>query len=145
LTLASVPVAWQSSAPTEVDVISGDSPFSALAESVEVVSLVGSVLTLTGISASLIERGCWVANVGETPFPNIPIELHPLLQRSVITELYAGTGDKRLDGSMQLQMKLEADIKATNAPRTQGNSRPIVNRSAPGMGGGWGVGGFVPR
>lgn len=143
LTLAAVPLAWQSEAPTEVDLISSESPFSAVAESVEVVSLVGDVLTLTGISASLVEDGFWVSDVGTSPFPNIPIELHPLLQRSVVNELYTGWGDKRLQGSMKAQEKLEADLRATIAPRTQGSARPIVNRSGPGWGmGRWGRGGY---
>lgn len=137
LTLEDVPLAWQSAAPTEVDIISSESPFSAVAESVEVVSLVGSVLTLTGIDAADIEDGFWVTEVGTSPFPNIPIELHPLLQRSVVTELYGGTGDKRLKASMELQTKMENELRATIAPRSQGTSRPIVNRNGPGWGFGW--------
>ena len=58
---------------------------------------------------------------------------HPLLQRSVISELYAGTGDKRLDSSMKLQAKLESELRSTMSPRTQGSARPIVNKSGPGM------------
>jgi len=137
LTLAAVPLAWQTEAPTEVDIINSESPFSTVAERVEVVSLVGDVLTLTGISSALVEDGFWVSDVGTSPFPNIPIELHPLLQRSVVTELYAGWGDKRLQGSMKVQEKLEGDLRATIAPRTQGSARPIVNKSGPGWGMGW--------
>jgi hypothetical protein len=55
------------------------------------------------------------------------------LQRSIITELYSGTGDKRLDASMKLQTKLETDLRRTMAPRTQGTPRPIVNKYAVGM------------
>lgn len=133
LNLASVPLAWQESTPATVDIISSVSPFSVVATEVEVVSLVLNQLTLTGIDSSLVEDGFWVTDVGTNPYPNIPIELHPLLQRSVITELYSGTGDKRLDASMKLQTKLEADLRSTLAPRTQGSARPIVNPSAPGM------------
>lgn len=134
LTLTSVPLAWQTAAPTAVDVISADSPFAAIASDVTVVSLVGSVLTLSGISSALIVNGCWVTDVGTNPFPNVPIEFHPLLQRSVINDIYAGVGDKRLDASMKLQEKLEKDLRRTMAPRTQGSARPILNRSGPGMG-----------
>ena len=133
LTLDSVPLAWQETTPTAVDLISSNSPFEAVAESVTVVSLVGSVLTLSGISSALVEDGFWVSDVGASPFPNLPIELHPLLQRSVITEIYSGTGDKRLDSSMKLQAKLESELRKTMAPRTQGSARPIVNKNGPGM------------
>lgn len=134
LTLADVPLDWQDTAPTTVDLISDVSPFSTVAADVTVVSLAGSVLTLSGIDADLVEDGFWVTDPGTNPFPNVPIEFHPLLQRSVITEIFAGTGDKRLADSMKLQTKLEKDLRATMAPRTQGSARPIVNKSAPGMG-----------
>ena len=84
-------------------------------------------------STSGVTAGDWATDPGTNPFPNVPIEFHPLLQRSVINEIYAGVGDKRLDASMKLQMKLEGDLRATMAPRTQGSARPIVNRSGPGM------------
>lgn len=133
LTLADVPLAWQETTPTAVDLISNESPFSVVAENVTVSSLAGSVLTLSGISASLVEDGFWVADVGYSPLPNIPIELHPLLQQSVITTLYTGLGDKRLAGAVDLQKKMEADLRKTLAPRTQGSARPILNPNAPGM------------
>ncbi|MBK7865217.1 MAG: hypothetical protein IPJ65_42790 [Archangiaceae bacterium] len=133
LTLDSVPLAWQSETPSTVDIISNESPFVAVASDVTVVSLVGSVLTLSGIDSALVENGFWVSDVGTSPYPNVPIEFHPLLQRSVISELYAGTGDKRLDSSMKLQAKLESELRSTMSPRTQGSARPIVNKSGPGM------------
>lgn len=133
LTLDSVPLAWQSETPSAVDIISNESPFVAVASDVTVVSLVGSVLTLSGIDSALVENGFWVSDVGTSPYPNVPIEFHPLLQRSVISELYAGTGDKRLDSSMKLQAKLESELRSTMSPRTQGSARPIVNKSGPGM------------
>lgn len=136
LTLADVPLAWQSTAPTSVDLISNVSPFSPVAEDVAC-SLSGSDLTLTGISASLIEDGFWVADVGTSPYPNLPPELHPLLQQSVITTLYTSLGDARLKGAVDLQMKMEGDLRKTLAPRTQGSARPIVNPSAPGMRSSW--------
>lgn len=131
LTLSEVPLAWQSATPDSVDIISNASPFSAVATDVGVTSLVGHVLTLSApVSASVDD---WVSDVGTSPFPNVPIELHPLLQRSVITELYTGLGDKRLDGSQKAQTKLEMELRKTLSPRTQGSARPIINRSGPGM------------
>lgn len=133
LTLTDVPLSWQSSTPDAVDLISSESPFKTVASDVTVSSLAGSVLTLSGIDTSLVEDGFWVSDVGTNPFPAVPIEFHPLLQRSVINELYAGTGDKRLDGSMKLQTKLEMDLARTMSPRTQGSARPIVNKNSVGM------------
>ncbi len=144
LTLDSVPLEWQAAAPTEVDLISNNSPFSPVAESVAVVSLVGNVLTLSGISAGLVEDGFWVADVGFSPFPNIPTELHPLLELDVINTLF-GTmaGDKRGPAAAKALTEMKMSMLKMMGPRTQGNTRPIVNYNAPGMsglrwGGRWG-------
>ncbi len=144
LTLADVPVSWQEEAPAAVDLISNNSPFSVVAESVTVVSLAGSVLTLSGISTGLVEDGFWVADVGFSPFPNIPTELHPLLELDVINTLF-GTmmGDKRAKAASEARADMMAGMLKMMGPRTQGNTRPIINYSAPGMsglrfGGRWG-------
>lgn len=132
LTLADVPLAWQSSAPSEVDLISNVSPYSVVAERVEVVSLVGSVLTLTGIDAADVEDGFWVSDVGTSPFPNVPVELHPLLQQYTLCTLGQSLGDKRLDGWQRRLQQLEVKLKALIAPRVTGSARPILNPTAPG-------------
>jgi hypothetical protein len=60
LTLSSVPLAWQTAAPTSVDVISQNSPFSPVVESVGVTSLVGSVLVDATISSfSALKFSSW--------------------------------------------------------------------------------------
>ncbi len=143
LTLEAVPLAWQSSAPTSVDLISNNSPFSPIAEDVAC-SLVGNVLTLSGVSSSLLGVGQWVADVGFSPFPNIPTELHPLLELDVINTLFGTmTGDKRGPAAMKALEAMKLSMLKMMGPRTQGNTRPIVNYSAPGMsalrwGGKWG-------
>ncbi len=136
-TLSSVPIAWQESAPSSLDVISTESPFSVLQSDVNVTGIAGNVVSLDDVTTAahnaLLLGNAWLADPGSSPYPNIPIEFHPLLQRAVITEIYAGTGDKRLDSSMKLQGKLEDELRRTMAPRTQGSARPIVNRNAVGM------------
>lgn len=138
LTLESVPLAWQTTAPTTVDIISGDSPFIIIGTyTVEGLDVGAKTLDLS--SSPAIPTGltptarAWVSDSGTSPFPNIPVELHPLLQQDVITTLFIGLGDKRLDGSMKKQKMLEDNLRRTVAPRTQGQARPIVNSSAPGM------------
>lgn len=138
LTLDSVPIAWQEDTPAAVDLISSESPFQAVAEDVTVVSLAGSVLTLSGIDSDLVEDGFWVSDVGTSPFPNVPIELHPLLQQYVICTLGQSFGDARLKGWAARLDQLEKNLRRTLTPRTQGSPRAIVNRTGPGVRTRWG-------
>ncbi len=135
LTLASVPVAWQEEAPESVEIINGDSPFYSFGE-YEVVSLVGDQLALADYPVApqvLPVANAWVTDPGTNPFPNIPIELHPLLQQNVIVTLFSGLGDKRLKDAQAKLMKFESDLRKLMSPRTQGSARPILNPNAPGM------------
>jgi hypothetical protein len=81
----------------------------------------------------------WVSDVGTSPFASIPPELYPLLEQDTIVQLFGALGDKRLPAAEKRRDSLEKKAKDAMAPRTQGNSRPIVNRSGPGMRG-WGFG-----
>lgn len=137
LTLSSVPLSWQTSAPTQVDVVSGASPFSTVG-TFGVSSLVGLVLTLTSDPGLVAGAESWVADVAASPFANVPIELYPLLEQDIIVQLYSGLGDKRGPGAEKRRDALELKAKQTMAARTQGSARPIVNPNAPGMRmGGW--------
>lgn len=137
LTLADVPLAWQTTAPTEVDLVSADSPFSTIDNPLHgswaVSSLVGNTLTLVGDPSSLIDGDIWVSDVGTSPYPNIPVEFHPLLQQYVICTIGGALGDKRLDGWSKRLGQLEGKLRSLMAPRVTGSGRPILNPSAPGM------------
>jgi hypothetical protein len=113
-----------------VDLISGGSPFSKV-DTYDVLSLASDVLTLTEDPGAT--AGQYVSDVDTSPFANIPVELYPLLEQDVIVQLFTGLGDKRLPAAMARRDSLEKMAKSTMASRTQGNSRPIVNGSAPGM------------
>lgn len=141
LTLNAVPTEWQTTAPTEVDLISGTSPFSTLA-TYEVASLVTATKLLTLVGTPVLATETWVADVGASPFANVPIELYPLLELDVVATLFQGLGDKRLKGILDRKKEVEDLAKRTLGPRTSGNARPIVNPNAPGMRsfGGWGRG-----
>lgn len=139
LTLDAVPVAWQEETPDEVDLISGVSPFSKL-DTYEVVSLDVPTGVLTLAETPTLASETWAADVGAAPFANVPIELYSLLEMDVVCALLAAVGDKRLGASVKRKEELEGLAKRTLGPRTSGNSRPIVNSSAPGMrsfGGRW--------
>jgi hypothetical protein len=137
LTLDEVPLAWQEvgGTPDEVDLISARSPFSRV-ETLEVVSLVGNVLTVAAVSTTAqaaIDAGAWVADVDCSPFANVPVELYPLLEQDIICVVFAAVGDKRLKGAQDRKQELEGAAKRIMSPRASGNARAIVNSAAPGM------------
>lgn len=144
LVLDSVPAEWQATAPTQVDVISGTSPFQSVG-TFDVLSLTVSTKTLVLASAPSFTGEAWVSDVGTSPFASVPIEFYPHLEADVRVELFTALGDKRLPSAEKRRDALEQRLRVAAAPRTQGNSRPIVNPNAPGMRAAWGYWGFGRR
>jgi len=141
LTLDSVPLEWQETAPTQVDIISGVSPFQKV-DTFDVTSLVVATKLLTLTTAPTLTGEAWVSDVGTSPFASVPVELYPLLEQDVIVQLFGAVGDKRLPAAEKRRDSLEAMAKAAMAPRVTGNARVITNPSAPGM---RSLGGLWPR
>jgi hypothetical protein len=132
-TLASVPLEWQANTPAYLDVISSVNPFSTVVSSVAVTSLVGNTLTLATDPGVL--GPIWVANVNETPFPNLPIELFPLLELDALCAIFMATGDKRFQIAEKQKDDMHKLLTKSMAPRMIGNARLIVNNHAVGMNG----------
>lgn len=139
-TLISVPLEWQSAAPTKVDIINPVDPFSIIIKDAAVTSLVGKVLTLAEDPG--VVGDVYFSDPGTSPFPNIPIEFHPLLAQDVVCTLMRGLGDKRLAAQEKSQDTMEKNLKAISVVRTQGSSRPLVNPNKAGM---RGFGGWMGR
>jgi hypothetical protein len=140
--LDTVPLEWQETTPTEIDLISGESPFSVLATYGVVALNVNTHALQIDTTTPTLSGGEYVSDVGTSPFAMIPIELYPLLEVDVVATLFQALGDPRLNGILSRKKELENLIKRTLAPRTTGSARPIVNPSSPGMRSIWG---YWPR
>ena len=139
LTLDSVPVEWQATTPTSVDLISGVSPFGGIG-TFGVSSLVVATKTLVLTTSPTLTGEAWVADVARSPFASVSCELYPLLEQDAIVQFFgSGVGDKRAPAAEKRRDTLLAMVKRPMAPRTQGNAQVIVNPNAPGMRNSWGM------
>ena len=140
LTLASVPLEWQAATPTSVNIISALDPYTVIGVAA-VTSLSGSTLTLTANPntlshwSELSANGIWVADVGMSPFPQLPVCLQPLLQQHCLETIMEASGDPRLAGISKRKEQMASELKSSMEPRVQGTSRPLVNKMKAGFGG----------
>lgn len=146
LTLKTIPLNWQSAElPFNVDLISSNDPFSVTQSGLTISAIDVSTATVTinniPTGSELVNN--WIADVGFSPFPNIPVALHPLLAQDVVCTIMEMSGDPRLKGSSSKKDKLETALRTTFMPRAQGSSTVIVNPLGPGMRAGqFGFGGY---
>lgn len=92
-------------------------------------ALLGSTLTMGGPLPSDLALGDWVCLPEQTPIPQIPAELHPLLAERVAAAFLRSQGDKEgYAASKAEQSRLEADALVLLSQRIGGEVRKVINR-----------------
>lgn len=76
----------------------------------------------------------WICFAGETPIPQIPVEMHPLLAQRVTATILQGLGDPKASIAYEVAADMEKRLLKVIRPRTDGAKRVIVNRYGVGMG-----------
>ena len=98
-------------------------------------TIAGAVLTFANALPSGLAVGDYVCLAGETPIPQIQVELHPLLAQRVAYVGLMSLGHvqkaRELKGVLD---EMRADCKRILTPRDRGASRYIINRNGPGWG-----------
>lgn len=94
-----------------------------------------SLGTLTMTFADLpngLQVGDWVALTGESPIPQIPLELHPLLVERTVVKVLEAIGDREGMAAAQAKaQELEADARLVLSPRVDGEAKRVTNRGSP--------------
>lgn len=95
-------------------------------------AVVGLVVTLPVAAVQSVAVGDFVALAGESPIPQCPATLHPLLAKRVACMCLEALGDQRLGSSTKAMELMEQRVLPTLTPRAQGAPRVIVNQYGPG-------------
>lgn len=126
LATSSTPSSWGTT--LTLDVIRNAPGAEALYRS-QAVSRASNVYTLTSTEGIL--AGDWLALEGESPLPQMPVELLELLALRAAADLAVQTGAPNAQGLQMLLAKAEGEALELLAPRGE-TSRAIVSRYAPG-------------
>jgi len=94
----------------------------------------GNDVVLTAAGAALLSVGDYLCAAGETPIPQIPIEVHDLLAQAGALKMAQAQGSSRLDAIAQGLADLRAQLTVILSPRSDGSARPIISRSRIGAG-----------
>lgn len=75
-----------------------------------------------------IQVGDYICLAGETPIPQIPVELHTLLAQRTAVKILESLGDeKNLPAAAKKLQEMETNITGLISSRVQGNAKKIVN------------------
>lgn len=120
------------------DFIKANPGFDALYESATATtatasgtSWIGSVLSSNTAGAAV---GDYICLAGDSPVPQVPVELHALLSHRIVWRVLEALGDPKAAVAERTCDRLEKSVIKTLTPRVEGASRPIINYNGPGWG-----------
>lgn len=126
-TVDAIPDGWATS--TSIDLIRGVQPYG-VTSTLSMTDITGNAITL---SANTYNVGDYLCLSGDTVYPQIPEEIHPLLvQATVIKVLESMKDTQGLKIATERYAKMEDDLTTLLTPRVDGETKKIV-----GAGGIW--------
>lgn len=112
-----------------IAIVRGEPGFETIAENFSTAWNSTTDVTITlpsGVSASQIVTGDYVCSPGESPVPQVPVELFPLLHARAALVAVPSTGDmSQASGALSAQVAdLEAKARSFLQPRVESGSPP---------------------
>jgi hypothetical protein len=128
VTCESIPTAWTTN--SYLDCIDKNPSFKVLAESVQPTVISGYDITLPLATAALLETGDWISEEGESPIPQVPVEMFDLLEQAAIVKCLEAMGDQTggFQAAVMKMQQLEANIIDMISPRVDGNPKKVTNK-----------------
>ena len=118
-----------------VDVVDNTPGFKTLVmDATTTATTSGTTITLTAALPSSVAAGDYVCLAGESPVPQIPVELHPLLAQRTKAAALEALGDPKAVQAMQVCDRMRQSAMVQLSPRSKGSPRYLINRNAPGLG-----------
>lgn len=124
VTLDNVPSSWASG--TTVDWIKGTGGHEYLALSQDISSVSGSDVVFSSLPDDL-EVGDWVALEDQSPVPQLPDVLQPVLAQQTAVQILESMGDPKFQSAEQRLGRLLKSALDILSPRMKGEAKKIVS------------------
>ncbi len=131
VTVAAAPDTFTAS--ESYDLVKGTPGFRCHSINQAVTSVASGVLTFSEDLPIGIAIGDYVCLAGETPIPQIPAELHPLLAQRVTYVLSNALGPTKGRSAFEQLMQMEAQLTTLFSNRADASPRYVVNRNSVGF------------
>ncbi len=132
-TTATIPSTMTSG--VSVDFVDATPGFRSLAiDQATTGTVAGTTVTLSTALPASVLAGDYVCLAGESPVPQIPVELHPLLAQRVVVKALEALAPDKMVAAKAICDEMRKSALTLLTPRAEGSARVIVNRYAPGFG-----------
>lgn len=132
ITISPTPSSLGFTAGVSLDFVRGRSGFNPLSIEVPIISTTtNDVVVSTSYITPLLAVGDWVAATNESPFPQIPAELHPILLQRTEVKLLEAMADPRLQTSQAKLEEIEKKAYTMLADRAKDHAFKVINPWSP--------------
>jgi hypothetical protein len=115
------------------DFVKGKPGFDTLGKDFSA-SAAGTSMVFTSSPPTGLAVGDFVCLSQETPIPQLPVELHPLLAQRAAAMVLRAVGNPKAEGIYKIAEEMEARALKILTPRTDGSNRKVVNKFGVGRG-----------
>lgn len=139
ITLSSRPSAMI--AGVEIDFLKGRPPFRSYEDDRAIASVSNNDVTFAAELPDSLVVGDWIALSGETPIPQFPYEIFPMLEQLGACKALEGMGDANIDTAWGRYKQMRDDAFKLLSPRTDSPAQKVVSPNSifnRGNGRGWG-------
>lgn len=127
VTCSTVPASWAGS--ESVDIIKGSGGHEYLSTTATIVSVNGTDITLSALPSGL-SVGDWVALEGQSPIPQLPRELQPLLAHKVVVQILESMSQRGAAQSADERVnKMIQSALAMISPRSKSGAKKMIAAS----------------
>ncbi len=132
ITISPTPASLNFTSGVTVDFIRGKSGFNPISIEVPIISATtNDIVVSTSYITPLLAVGDWVAVTNQSPFPQIPAELHPILLQRTEVKLLEAMADPRLSTSQAKLEEIEKKAYAMLADRAKDHAFKVINPWSP--------------
>lgn len=116
------------------DLVKGTPGFECHGIDRAVSGIVGTILTFSATLPTGLAVGDFVCLAGDTPIPQIPVELHPLLAQRVTYLCLRAQKDPGSADALDAVLRMREDAVKLLTPRVADAPEYVINRHGPGWG-----------
>lgn len=122
VTVSSVPSTFANG--TSVDIVQNYSPYDLLSIDDTISSISGTTITFSDLPDDLVV-GDWICLATESPIPQVPDEMHPVLVQSALCKTLSSKKDKAYKDELDTLMRVKEDAINMLDPRVENSSNKI--------------------
>lgn len=107
-----------------VDIVQNDNPYDLLSIDTTITGISGTTINFASLPSDLVVND-WICRATESPVPQVPEELHPVLIQSSLCKTLSAKKDKAYRDELDTLIRIKEDVINMLDPRVENSSNKV--------------------